>query len=176
MTKQLVSATGTPLQTPVVDHAAELYRESMVIALSLKDKPLVEWTNADKFAAALVAGAAMVFNSECLETLHPVNITPAPNGRFKVAQVVTPHPVRPDEAPMVVPTPNLLEPILAAKRVPIDAMFKDYESGFECPECGCKAIGCTLMSRQRQKCLNCGWIGAYITPPTSGADAKTSLD
>ena len=59
----IVSVSGAALPASTVDHAAELYRESVRLAEDCVSKPLAEWTEQHKFAVALVTGAALVFKN-----------------------------------------------------------------------------------------------------------------
>lgn len=96
----IVGLNGKHLDSPPVDHAAELYRESCVIAQACACKPLKEWTQAERFAAAVVAGAALCFREGHCETLYPVAIEEK-GGRYRVTQVMSPPRQREKEGGLV---------------------------------------------------------------------------
>jgi hypothetical protein len=106
----LVSPSGQPLQSTHTDHATDLWNECVVIAQAAAKKPLADWTQTDRFSAAVVAGAHLHYVGGELETVWPINITLV-DGRHLVTQAMTPPPVTETKGAGAGAPPNPLKSI-----------------------------------------------------------------
>lgn len=155
MNSPIVGKHGEAL-TPavVVDHATELYAESVEIAGIASMKPLNEWTQADRFAAAVVAGASLCFKDGTMQTLHPIAVEGEP-GRWQVVQVTPPQVKEKEGGGVASPATSI-------------------HSDFQCEKCGNDGYREQMICGGKRWCSKCG--NETIKPPTpsSGAQAKDS--
>ena len=117
----LVGSRGEALASPV-DHAAELWFECVRIAEGLDVNHVYQWTNAQRFAVALVAGASLVYRNGEIQTEHRLSFQEV-GGRIRVTQApvaavegpapATPPPVRETKGVSSGAPPNPSESILA---------------------------------------------------------------
>lgn len=165
----ILQPNGVPSEVQHIDHATELYAESVRLADAAALLPVEQWSQAQRFAVCVLAGAALCYRDGELQTRYPCNITPKPSGGWTVTEVAPPPRSTETEGRVSVPPPpNLPASILAANSGDCIIRLK------ECPECGGQLAETLMSDQNRQICHKCDWQGEYGKLFDSGAVAKPS--